>query len=155
MKLINKNLIYKILVSVFTFSSIFINSGCVSVAPVYYEDDKKTAQKKVEEFHQYYNDKNFKEMYKLMSAETQKVLSEEMFVQKFEKTYTDLGKIIKSDSVKSDVKPQAASRLVTFIYETEFQNGKLEEKFVCSTDGKQAFIEIYDQPNKVRSKASQ
>ena len=146
---------YKLLTTIFVLSLGGVNWGCVSVTPVYYDDDKNVAQKKAGEFHQYYNDKNFKEMYKLLSAETQKVLSEELFVQKFEKVYTESGKIIKSDLVKSDVKPQAASRLVTFIYETQFQNGKLEEKFVCSTDGKQAFIEVYDQPNKTNSKASQ
>jgi hypothetical protein len=94
-------------------------------------------------------------MYKMMSPETQKVLSEEQFVQRFEQVYNESGKTMKSTPLNSGVKPQAASRLVTLIYETEFQNGKVEEKFVCSTDGKQAVIEIYDQPNKTSSNASQ
>lgn len=135
--------------------TLLFSSGCVSVTPIYYDDDKKISQQQVEKFHQLYNDENYAEMYKVMSLETRKVLSQESFVKKFEQTRSDLGKVIKSDLVKSDVKPKATTRIVELIYETEFENDKTKELFIFSTDGKQAFIEVYNQPDKNKSESSQ
>ncbi len=123
-----------------------IGNGCVSVTPVYYDEDKKIVESQIKKFHELYNEENFKEMYEMNSLETKKVVTQEEFIKKFKQTRSELGKVLKSKIIKAKVKPQASSRLVEFVYETTFENGKVKELFICSTNGKESVIEVYNQP---------
>jgi Protein of unknown function (DUF3887) len=116
---------------------------------VYFEDDKKSAQKVVEDFHQLFKDENYSEMYGRFSDETRKSVAVDEFTTAFKKLHSEMGKIKQSKLVNSEVKAQASVRVVGLAYETEFENGSLIEKFSCLTDGENAVIDVYVPPTKL------
>lgn len=125
--------------------------SCVSIKPVYFDDDKKIAMMKVDKFHQLFNDDKFDQMYDLFSLETRKDVSIQEFSKSFQQLKNETGKVKKSNVVSSDIKVEAAYRKVELIYKTEFENFTMREKFQCLVDGKDAVIDIYHKPELIPS----
>ncbi len=124
-------------------------TACISVKPIYYEDDKKIAESQVEKFHQLFNDEKYDEIYNLYTPKVQNQQSKEQFISVLQNFRASFGRIKNSKIVKSEVNPQAATRLVHMFYETEFEKGKKLEEFDCLVDGQNGIFDFYGQPDKI------
>lgn len=124
-------------------------SGCFSVKPVYFEDDKRIAQKQIEKFHALFNEKRYEEMYELFTSNKQREISKEQFVSHLKDLYSQAGPVENSKLIKIEVRVEASIRLVHMFYETRFEGGKRFEEFDCLTDGEKASIDFYGQPGNI------
>lgn len=123
--------------------------SCVSVKPIYYDDDKKVAESRVEKFHQSFNEEKYDDMFDAFTPKGRNQSSKEQFILDLKNLRSKLGRIKIGKLVKSDVKPQFATRLVHMFYETEFEKGKLIEEFDCIVDRQSAIFDFYGQPDKI------
>jgi hypothetical protein len=139
------------LVNLIVISLLFccLNTACISVKPIYYDDDKKIAEKHVEKFHQLFNDEKYDEIYNLYTPKIQNAQSKEQFAAALQKLRAEAGRIKNSKIIKTDVKPLASSRLVHMFYETEFEKSKLFEEFDCLVEGENAVFDFYGQPKEI------
>ena len=126
--------------------------SCVSVKPIYFEDDKKVAERHVEKFHQSFNEEKFDGMFELFTPKGRNESSRETFARDLKSLRSRFGRIKNSKLVKSEVKPQASTRLVHMFFETEFDNGKLIEEFDCLVNGDNAIFDHYGQPDAIPNK---
>lgn len=124
-------------------------TACVSIKPIYYDDDKKVAEKHVEKFHQLLNEEKYDEIYNLFTQKVQTGQSKEQFVRALKNILAINGKVKNSKLIKSDVKPEASFRLVHMFYETEFEKGKQLEEFDCLVDGNNAIFDFYGYPEQI------
>jgi hypothetical protein len=127
----------------------FINIACFSVKPVYFDDDKNVAQRKIEYFHQLYNEGKFKEMYDLLSPQTKNVLSFDNFSIAYKEVRTNFGKVKKSTRIQEGIKVEASYRVVRLIFETEFEKAVVREGFVCHGEGENAVIHFIEKPEPI------
>lgn len=125
-------------------------TACISVKPIYYDDDKKLAYEKGEEFHQLFSDKKYKEIYQnTFSAESRKLLSFENFLAAFGEYRTNCGKVKNSKLVKEGIQPEASYRRIDLIYETELENCLMRERIVFHVDGEKAEIYFFEKPEPI------
>ena len=123
--------------------------SCVSVKPIYYEDDKKVAEGHVQKFHQFLNEEKYDDMFDLFTPTGRNESSRETFTRDLRNLRSAMGRIKDSKLVRSEVKPGASKRLVHMYFETEFENGKLIEEFDCLVDGNTAVFDHYGQPKAI------
>ena len=129
----------------------FVVTACVSIKPVYYDDDKKVAEKHVEKFHRLLNEEKYDEIYNLFTQKVQTKQSKDQFVRAFKSILAINGKVKNSKLVKSDVKPNDSFRVVHMFYETEFEKGKQLEEFDCFVDGDKVVFDFYGHPEQMPS----
>jgi hypothetical protein len=140
-----------------TFSSVvllivllvFVTFSCVSVKPIYYEDDKKIADNYVKEFHNLYNNRDYKKIYEMFSDKIKKQQSKEQFIFALEKQQNEKGKVVKSEIIKSEIKPLASYRLVHSFYKTTYEKAVKYEEFDCLVDGENTLFDYYGQPEQI------
>lgn len=123
--------------------------SCVSVKPIYYDDDKKLAESLIEKFHQSFNEEKYPDMFDLYTPKGRNQSGKEQFALDLQNLRSKLGRIKNSKLVQSEVKPQASTRLVHMLYETEFEKGKIIEEFDCLVDGQNVIFDYYGQPDKI------
>jgi len=123
--------------------------SCISVKPIYYDDDKKLAENHVEKFHQSFNEEKYTDMFDLYTPKGRNQSSREQFIVDLQNLRLKLGRIKNSKLVKSEVKPQSSTRLVHMFYETEFDKGKIIEEFDCLVNDQNAIFDYYGQPDKI------
>ena len=134
------------------FSLFLTNLSCFSARPIYFESDKKIAQVNIEKFHQLFNDEKYNEMYDLFSPQLKNEINYDKFLESFKNLRSNTGKVKNSKLVKSEINTEAPFRVVELVYETEFENTKLHEKFRCLVDGNTSVIDIYDKPEPILNK---
>lgn len=127
----------------------FLFNACVSIKPVYYDEDKKVAEKQVEKFHQLFNEEKYDEIYNMFTEKEQNQQSKEQFVTALKNILAIQGKVKNSKLVKSEVKPKASFRVVHMFYETEFEKGKQLEEFDWLVDGNDALVDFYGHPTQL------
>jgi hypothetical protein len=123
--------------------------SCVSVKPIYYDDDKKVAESHVEKFHQLFNEEKYNDLFDFYTPKGRNQSSREQLIIDLQNLRSKYGFIKNSKLVKSEVKPQSSTRLVHMFYETEFEKGKVIEEFDCLVDGQNAIFDYYGQPDKI------
>jgi hypothetical protein len=123
-------------------------TGCVSVSPIYYDDDKAVAKHTVERFHELFNDEKYDEIYDLFSDKGKQVAeTKENFIGHLRNLRNSSGRITSSTPETIDVKPQSSTRLVHMFYSSQFEKKIIREEFDCIVDGKRGLIEFYGQPD--------
>ena len=140
---------YQVIIASLLFLLVLTNASCFSIKPIYLEKDKEIAQSNIEKFHQLFNDEKYNEMYDLFSAQIKSEISFDKFLESFKDLRTNTGKIKNSKLVKSEIKTEASFRVIELVYETEFENVTLSEKFSCLVDGNTSIIDIYDKPKPI------
>jgi hypothetical protein len=126
----------------------FIYSGCVSVKPFRYDDDKRTADELVRLFHKNYNENDFESMYKISSPKIQSQQDIDGFRESLLVLRKEMGLVVESKIIKTKITTNAANRVVNSVYETKFERGVLEEEFDCSVGAGSDRIEFYGHPSK-------
>ena len=126
--------------------------SCVSVEPIYYDDDKKVAEGHVQEFHQSLNEEKYDDMFDLFTPKGRNESSRETFARDLRNLRSAMGRVKDSKLVRAEVTPQASKRLVHMFFETEFENGKLIEEFDCLVDRDKAVFDHYGQPKAIPTK---
>src|SRR5262245_21875381 len=102
--------------------------GCLSVTPIYYDDDKAVGKATVERFHQLFNDEKYDEIYDLFTDKGKQVAqTKENFIGHLRGLRYSAGRIKSSDLGTIDVKPQASTRLVHMFYSTQFEKKTIRE----------------------------
>jgi hypothetical protein len=129
--------------------SVFVTTSCVSVKPIYYENDKKLADSYVKEFHSLYNNRDYKKIYEMFSDKIKKQQSKEQFISALEKLQNEKGKVVKSEIIKSEIKPLASYRLVHSFYKTTYEKAVKYEEFDCLVDGENTLFDYYGQPEQI------
>ncbi len=123
--------------------------SCISVKPIYYDDDKKVAESHVTKFHQLFNEEKYNELFDFYTPKGRNQSSKEQFATDLQNLRSKYGPIKNSKLAKSEVKLQASTRLVHIFYETEFEKGRVIEEFDCLVDGQNAIFDFYGQPDKI------
>lgn len=127
----------------------FTSTACISVKPIYYDDDKKVAEKHVEKFHQLLNEEKYDEIYNLFNKKMQTAQSKEQFTKALQNILAVNGKVKNSKLIKSEVKLVESVRLVHMFYETEFEKETRLEEFDCLVDGENAIFDFYGHPEQM------
>lgn len=118
-----------------------IFSACTSVKFGYYSDDKKLAEKVVEQYHSLYNEQNYEEIFNSAHEDAKATKSKEglglVLAQAFEK----YGKHISSEPAYSKVTTISANeRQVEFAYKSKFEKGTRNETFLIVTDDRKGAL---------------
>ncbi|MBK8812752.1 MAG: hypothetical protein IPN69_18750 [Acidobacteria bacterium] len=129
---------------------ILLTAACFRIDPIYFADDKNLAEKKIEYFHELYNDQKFDEMYDLLSVQTKRVLTFDNFSQAYGDVRRNFGKVRKSTRIEEGVKVEAAYRVVRLVFETEFEKARVREEFVCHVTKENAVIYFMEKPEVIR-----
>ncbi len=131
-------------------------TGCLSVKPIYYKDDKAVAVRYVDNYRSLYNDERFEEMYALLSKRVQQEVAKEEFVSQMQKAKQSNGKFLNAHEIKSEVVPVGSAREVRIMYESEFELGPCSEGYAILVDGNNAIIDAaFFNPISARSPSPQ
>jgi len=117
-------------------------SACISVKPIYYDDDKSLARKKVEQIHQLYNSDDFAPIYDLVTDRLKKEATKEQFVANITKLKQDNGRFVEAKETDSQVVPEASFREVRLKYSSKYEKGWCNEGFALFVDGKEAAVDL-------------
>lgn len=115
--------------------AISIFTACPSVKFNYDSDDKKLAEKVVEQYHKLYNEQNYEEIFNTAHADAKATKSKEglglVLAQAFEK----YGKYISSELAHSKVTNISTNeRQVEMVFKSKFENGLRNETFLIVTN---------------------
>ncbi|MEO7660613.1 MAG: hypothetical protein ABIV48_13445 [Pyrinomonadaceae bacterium] len=122
--------------------SLVVISACVSVKPIYYDDDKAAARKKIEQIHQLYNQDDFAAIYELVTVRLKKETTKDEFVAILTKLKKDNGLFVEANEVDSQVVPEASFREVRIKYSSKYENGWCSEGFALIVDDKDAVVDL-------------
>ena len=116
---------FLIFVSIISYSV-----SCISIKPIYNDEEIKTAEAAVKKFHQLLNEEKYEELYNMTDEQARATKSKDAFFQLMKNVHSQLGNVSSSEKINSTAKSQAASTVVEMIYQTKFENGEIKEKFV-------------------------
>ncbi len=129
-------------VILYIVSCLVATSACVSVKPIYYDDDKALARKKVEQLHQFYNSDDFTAIYDLVTDRLKNETTREQFVENLTKLKQDNGRFIEAKETDSQIVPEASFREVRLKYSSKYEKGWCNEGFALFVDGKEAVVDL-------------
>ena len=135
-------------------------SCCISVRPIYNEKEQALAQIAVDQFHERYNSRDYDGLYAMMAQSTQQVQSKENAVTAMQETVERWGKQQSSQMAFAKLFPGPPVQ-VRMIYNTTYEKGNAQERFIWTSDGKQAaFIQYqvipgWADPTTIKSLSSQ
>ena len=115
-------------------------SSCISVRPVYYEQDIATADEVVKKFHRLLNEENYEELYKLTDEQARATKSKDAFMQVMRQIRGQIGKVVSSSRLDAKATSQTAATQVEAVYQTKYEKEEIKEKFVLMVAGKKAGI---------------
>ena len=121
---------------------VVLASCCVSVRPVYEKTELALAQIAVDQFHERYNRRDYDGLYAMMAQSTQRVQSKENAVTAMQETVERWGKEQSSLMAVAKLFPGPPVQ-VRMIYNTTYEKGNAQERFIWTSDGKQAALIQY------------
>ena len=122
--------------------NVALASSCVSVRPVYEDTEKALAQTAVDQFHERYNRRDYDGLYAMMAPSTQRVQSKENAITAMQETVERWGKEQSSQMAVAKLLPGPPIQ-VRMIYNTTYEKGNAQERFIWTSDGKQAALIQY------------
>jgi len=135
---INFNILFLIII----FSAFLTNSCSLKFG--YYKEDKKLAEKAVEQFHRLYNEQNYEELYNIAHEEAKATKSKEKLIELMGRIYADYGKVLDSTVVRADVSVlNAKERQVAMVCKTKFEKKEKYETFLVITSDEKANFHTY------------
>ena len=132
----------KALTIFFVAAFLSISSACVSVKPIYYDDDKAVARKKVDQIHQLYNQDDFGAIYDLVTDRLKREMPKEDFIAAFTKLKESNGNFIEANEIDSQVVPAASFREVRLKYSSKYEKGLCDEGFALFVDGGNSLVDL-------------
>lgn len=127
---------------IFVLMVIVALACCVSVRPVYEDKEKALAQIAVDQFHERYNRRDYDGLYAMMAQSTQRAQSKENAVTAMQETIERWGKEQSSQMAVAKLLPGPPVQ-VRMIYNTTYEKGNAQERFIWTSDGKQAALLQY------------
>ena len=127
---------------IFLMVIVALASCCVSVRPVYKDTEQALAQIAVDQFHERYNRRDYDGLYSMMAQSTQRVQSKENAVTAMQETVERWGKEQSSQMALAKLFPGPPVQ-VRMIYNTTYEKGNAQERFIWTSDGKQAALLQY------------
>lgn len=121
---------------------IALASCCVSVRPVYEDKERTLAQNAVDQFHERYNRRDYDGLYAMMAQSTQRAQSKENAVTAMQQTVEKWGKQQSSQLAFAKLFPGPPVQ-VRMIYNATYEKGNAQERFIWTSDGKQAALLQY------------
>ena len=119
-----------------------LGSCSISVRPVYEDQEQALAQIAVEQFHERYNRRDYDGLYAMMAEATQRVQHKEVAVSAMQETVERWGKEQSSSMAIAKVVPGPPVQ-VRMIYNTAYEKGNAQERFIWTSDGKQSALIQY------------
>jgi hypothetical protein len=119
-------------------------AACLSVKPVYYEQEISKADAAVGKFHQLLNEGKYEELYDLTDEEAKKIKSKTDFLSVMEQVHTQFGKVSEAAKIDAKATSQAASTKIEMVYQTKFEKAELKEKFVWIVSDKNVGLYAYE-----------
>jgi len=117
-------------------------SACVSVKPIYYDDDKAVARKKVEQIHQLYNQDDFAAVYDLVTERLKREVTKDVFIATLTEVKQSNGLFLEAKEIDSQVVPDASYREVRLKYSSKYEKGWCNEGFAIFVDGSGAIVDL-------------
>ena len=127
---------------IFLMVIVALASCCVSVRPVYKDTEQALAQIAVDQFHERYNSRDYDGLYSMMAQSTQRAQSKENAVTAMQETVERWGKEQSSQMALAKLFPGPPVQ-VRMIYNTTYEKGNAQERFIWTSDGKQAALLQY------------
>ena len=118
-------------VPLYTSFGLAVTASC-SVRVVYNDQERALAQKGVEQFHGYYNRKDYEALYSLMSEDARRAQPKEVVLPAMQATVDKWGREESTSTVFTKVFPNPIQ--VRMIYNTTYEKGKAQEWFIWTTD---------------------
>jgi hypothetical protein len=129
-------------VTLFSSLSILGFSACVTVKPIYYEDDKNVVREKVEHAHKLYNNSDYKSIYDLLTDRVKHEVTQEEFVGILERVKADNGNFLEAKEIDSQVVQQGSFREVRLKNSSNYERGNCEEGYAVFVDGGNAIFDL-------------
>ena len=117
-------------------------SCSISVRPVYEDQEQVLAQIAVDQFHERYNRRDYDGLYSMMAQSTQRAQSKENALRAMQETVERWGKEQSSQMALAKLFPGPPVQ-VRMIYNTTYEKGNAQERFIWTSDGKQAALIQY------------
>lgn len=137
MKIENRQDRLKIIILCSLIVTGFLYSGCISIKPVYNEEERKIAETATKKFQQLYNEQKFEELYDLTDQRARATKKKEDFLKLMNIGFSSNGQNKKSEIVDSKVIPHASFSEVQLLYKTSFEKSEQYEQFTWYVeDGK-------------------
>ncbi|MGI8544184.1 MAG: hypothetical protein ACR2MD_12020 [Aridibacter sp.] len=112
------------------------------------EQDRRTVEAAVANFHQLYDQQKFEEIYALIDEKARTLIKQKAFIKLLKKSYQEAGKVKKTEQVEISESGQPDLRSIEAIYETEYQQTTRQEKFRWVITAGVAKLFFYSQPPK-------
>jgi len=127
---------------IFLMVIVALASCCISVRPIYEDAEQALAQIAVDQFHERYNRRDYDGLYAMMAQSTQRVQSKENAVTAMQETVERWGKEQSSQMAVAKLFPGPPVQ-VRMIYNTIYEKGNAQERFIWTSNGKQAALIQY------------
>lgn len=121
-----------------------IFSGCISIKPIYYEQEIKKADLAVGNFHQLLNEEKYEELYNLTDEGARAIKSKTAFLELMKQVHLQLGNVLNSTKTNEKATSQALSTKIELTYRTKFERSEQKEKFIWIVDDKGAGLFSYE-----------
>jgi hypothetical protein len=121
---------------------IALASCSLSVRPVYKDTEQALAQIGVDQFHESYNRRDYDGLYAIMAEVTQRAQPKEIAISAMQETAERWGQEQSSSVAVSKILPGPAVQ-VRMIYNTTYEKGNAQERFIWTSDGKQSTLFQY------------
>src|SRR5688500_13364204 len=140
MKVIPLNIKY------FSIFLTILNISCLSIKPIYNADEQTKAEQGVNEYHIFYNEKNFEGMYNLFSPEAKEATNKDNFIRMMKEGFEKFGKIQSATLSEAKVLPGSPIQ-VRMIYNVKFASDEAQEWFVwVNRDNKSQLLQMQSFP---------
>jgi hypothetical protein len=106
--------------------------------------DVSEAEKSVAAFHKLLDDQQYELIFKSSSAELQKAVTQEAFIQRMRTVHNKLGIVVHTSKQAWSVNANTSGTLVTLSTETRFANGVATEEFIFRIDDKMPVLMRYN-----------
>lgn len=117
-------------------------------APDVSEQDKKTVEEAVANFHKLYDQQKFEEIYALMDEKAKTLIKQNAFIKLLKKSYQEAGKVEKTSQVEIRESDQKDFMAIEMLYDTQYKQGTRQEKFKWVISEGAAKLFFYSQPPK-------
>lgn len=122
------------------------NAACVSVTPIYYEDDKSMALERMAQFHTHFNNGEYDDAFELFTPNGRSNQTVEGFSSQLRSFREVSGNFLSHEVVSEKIQLKGNFRIVNYKVRSKFEKIEILEEFDFIVEGESAHIDFYGQP---------
>lgn len=120
---------YNVRILILSLIGLALCSGCISIKPGYLEDDQKTAERAVDQFHVRLSEERYEEIYAHAGEELRRTADKTDLISAMKRTHDQFGSFKSANQISAQV-IMGIPRQVKLVYETKYEKLEATEEFI-------------------------